>query len=292
MTELQTYAGRIGPTPLDLSNIPTARTRRRKGAVTAVAASRAAVYVRVSTDAQADDGGSIESQKARCRDLCAARGYDVTRTYVDSASGGNLDRPALSALRADVGRGTVGVVVVYALDRLSRSQRDTMILLDEFAACGAGLTAASQSFDTTTPTGRAMLGMLAVFAELQRAEIRERTRVALSKKADRGEATGRVPFGLTRDGVGFCADPAEWPIVERILGERVAGSTTQAIADRLNADGVPTATASRSEARGLVTSPGKWHAATVAKLCRNPHILRVATGSVSAGQPRDLCSAP
>lgn len=65
-------------------------------------------------------------------------------------------------------------------------------LFDEFAEAGAGLAAASRSFDTTTPTGRAMLGMLAVFAELQRAEIRERTRCALAGKAARGEATGRT----------------------------------------------------------------------------------------------------
>jgi len=81
-----------------------------------------------------------------------------------------------------VAAGEVAIVVVFAVDRLSRRQADTLLLLEEFERHGAGLAAASQSFDTTSPTGRAMLGMLAVFAELQRAEIRERTRHALAAK--------------------------------------------------------------------------------------------------------------
>jgi site-specific DNA recombinase len=174
-----------------------------------------------------------------------------------------------------VDRGEVAVVVVYALARLSRSQRDTLALLDEFAVAGAGLAAASQSFDTTTPTGRAMLGMLAVFAELQRAEIRERTRSALRAKAERGEAVGRAPFGLMREGPSYVRDPGSWPTVARIT-ERSEGRSCQAIADSLNAEGVPTPTAVRGASRGLVTGPGRWHAATVAKLCRSPYIRRAA----------------
>jgi hypothetical protein len=65
-------------------------------------------------------------------------------------------------------------------------------------------------------------------------------------------------------------------VLDRILSERANGRACQAIADDLNADGVPTPTATRGEARGLVIGPGKWHAATVAKLCRNPHVLAAA----------------
>jgi len=238
------------------------------------------VYVRVSTAEQADpglNGGSLDSQEARCRALCEARGLDVAGVYVDAGqSGGTLDRPALADLRAAVAAGEYAVVVVYAVDRLSRSQADTLALLREFEDHGAGLMAASQDFDTTSPTGRAMLGMLAAFAELQRAEIRERTRVKLRQKAARGEAVSRPAFGLVRDGAGFARDPETWPTVSRILRERAAGASCQKIADDLNAENAPTPTAVRGEARGLVKGPGKWHAATVAKLCRNPHVLRAA----------------
>lgn len=265
---------------MNLAGIPQPRQRRRKGAAAPRAVGRAAVYVRVSTDEQADpglNGGSLESQEARCRALCEARGLDVARVFIDAgASGGTLDRPGLDELRASVAAGEVAVVVVYAVDRLSRSQADTLALLRELEDHGAGLTAASQDFDTTSPTGRAMLGMLAVFAELQRAEIRERTRVALRRKAAKGEAVGRTPLGLRREGAGFTRDPDTWPTVSRILSERAAGASCQRIADGLNADAVPTATASRPAARGLVTGPGRWHAATVAKLCRNGYVLAAA----------------
>ena len=123
------------------------------------------------------------SQEAACRALCAARGLEVAGVHVDAGqSGGKLERPALTELRARVAAGEVAVVVVYALDRLSRSQAHTLALLEEFEQAGAGLAAASQPFDSTSASGRALLGMLAVFSELQRAEIRNRTKQALAAK--------------------------------------------------------------------------------------------------------------
>jgi site-specific DNA recombinase len=265
---------------VNVAAIPQPRRRRRRGAVAPAAEGCAALYLRVSTAEQADpglNGGSLESQEARCRALCEARGLDVVRVFIDGGqSGGTLDRPALAQLRESVAAGEVAAVVVYAVDRLSRRQADTLALLEEFEQHGAGLMAASQPFDTTTPAGRAMLGMLAVFAELQRAEIRERTKSALRAKRQRGEAVGRAPFGLRRAGAGFERHPDEWPTVARILSERGEQASCQAIADRLNADGIPTPTAARGQARGLVNGAGKWHAATVAKLCRNQHVLRLA----------------
>jgi site-specific DNA recombinase len=163
-----------------------------------------------------------------------ARGLEVASVFIDAgASGGTLDRPALDELRAAVAAGEVAVVVVYAVDRLSRRQADTLALLEQFEGHGAGLMAASQDFDTTSPTGRAMLGMLAVFAELQRAEIRERTRAKLRAKRARGEAVSRSAFGLVRDGAGFARDPETWPVVARILSERGDGASCRAIADGL-----------------------------------------------------------
>lgn len=263
---------------MNLEAIPAPRQRRRKGVVSAQAKGKAAIYLRVSTEEQAEDGSSLESQEARCRALCEARGVTVVDIYRDAGySGGTLQRPDLSALREAVKAGTIGVVVVYAVDRLSRSQRDTLNLLDEFEQAGAGLASASQPFDTTTPMGKAMIAMLAVFAELQRAEIRDRTRVALKRKAGRGEAVNRLPLGVKRNGKGYERDPASWPIVARILSERAIGATCATIAHNLNAEGVPTATSLRGERRGLVNpNGGLWHAATIAALCRNPIVLGLA----------------
>ena len=271
--------------PIALAAIPAPRQRRRKGALSAQAKGNAAIYLRVSTEEQAENGNSLQSQEGRCRALCEARGLTVLDTYLDAGySGGTLERPDLSALRKAVKAGTIGVVVVYAVDRLSRSQRDTLNLLDEFEQAGAGLASASQPFDTTTPMGKAMIAMLAVFAELQRAEIRDRTRVALKRKARRGEAVNRLPLGVKRNGKGYECDPETWPIVARILAGRASGGTCAWIADNLNAQGIPTATGLRGERRGLVNPRGGvWHAATIAALCRNPLVLELA-------RPHDACN--
>lgn len=255
---------------LILDNLPAPRARRRKGVAAPAATNRAAIYLRCSTDAQNEDTGTLESQERQCRALCQARGLDIAAVYVDGGhSGGTLERPALTDLRASVAAGEVAVVVVYALDRLSRSQAHTLSLLEEFETHGAGLSAASQAFDTTTPTGRAMLGMLAVFAELQRAEIRERTRVALAAKRARGEATNRTPFGLAREGSSFVRCPDTWHVVERILRDRIDGRTCEAIAAALNAEGIRTSTGS-----------GRWYAAGVARLARNPLIHQAARNAL------------
>jgi DNA invertase Pin-like site-specific DNA recombinase len=272
---------------MNLAAIPEPRKRRRKGQAAPAAVGRAAIYVRVSVDERAEgNGGSLTSQEAAARAECSKRGLEVSQVYSDSGhSGGTLERPALAELRAAVKAGEVAAVVVYAVDRLSRRQADVLALLEEFAAAGAGIASASQPFDTTTPMGRAMIGVLAIFAELQREEIRARTRVALKRKMDAGEAVGRTPFGLRRSGKRYVADPDTWPTVARILDERSAGASCQAIADHLNAERVPTPTAHRLAAGsalakgGLIQVAGKWSAATVARLCRSPHVRRAAESS-------------
>src|SRR3954447_26676964 len=108
---------------MNLASIPEPRKRRRKGTTAPTAEGKAAIYLRVSTAEQADpglNGGSLESQEARCRALCEARGLEVVAVFTDAgASGGTLDRPALTELREAVAAGKVGRVIVYAVERLS-----------------------------------------------------------------------------------------------------------------------------------------------------------------------------
>jgi site-specific DNA recombinase len=266
---------------VDLSGIPQPRKRCRKGLAAPGAVGKAAIYVRVSVDEQAEgNGGSLASQEAACRAECAKRGLEVERVYSDNGfSGGMLERPALNQVRHAVGAGRVAAVVVYAVDRLGRRQADTLTLLEEFAARGAGIASASQPFDTTNPMGRAMIGFLAIFAELQREDIRARTRVALKRKRDQGEVAGRCAFGVKIEDKRFVRDPETWPIVARILEERAAGASCQAIADRLNHDRIRTPTGHRPRSKqrtGVVQGPGKWSAATVARLCRSESVKAAA----------------
>ena len=129
----------------------------------------AALYVRVSTEAQAEEGYSIEAQKERLEAFCVARGIKNYEFYIDGAySGSNIERPELYRLIEDVKSGKITHVIVYKLDRLSRSQRDTLYLIEDvFNPNSVDFISMEENFDTSSPIGRAMLGILSAFAQLE-----------------------------------------------------------------------------------------------------------------------------
>lgn len=132
-------------------------------------------YVRVSTENQLENY-SIEEQTDRLKAYCAAKGWTIYKIYTDPGfSGGNTNRPALRQLLQDVSDGRLDMVAVYRLDRLSRSQKDTLTLIeDRFIAHHVEFVSISENFDTSTPFGRAMVGILSVFAQLEKDQITER----------------------------------------------------------------------------------------------------------------------
>ena len=134
-----------------------------------------ACYVRVSTENQLENY-SIDEQIVRLKAFCTARGWTIFNIYTDGGySGGNTNRPALQKLLEDIQSGVIGAVVVYKLDRLSRSQKDTLTLIeDQFLAHGVDFVSVNENFDTSTPFGRAMIGILSVFAQLEKDQITER----------------------------------------------------------------------------------------------------------------------
>lgn len=133
------------------------------------------LYVRVSTENQLENY-SIEEQIERLKAYCHAKGWSIHKIYTDGGySGGNLNRPALQQMLKDVEQRKVKMVVVYKLDRLSRSQKDTLTLIeDKFLANGVDFVSMMENFDTSTPFGRAMIGILSVFAQLEKDQITER----------------------------------------------------------------------------------------------------------------------
>lgn len=162
-------------------------------------------YARVSTENQLENY-SIEEQCGRLRAFCAAKGWTLGELYVDGGySGGNTDRPALRRMLARIRQGGVDAVVVCKLDRLSRSQKDTLTLIeDELMAHGADFVSISENFDTSTPFGRAMIGMLSVFAQLEKDQITERFTMGRIGRSRAGYYHGgsRPPTGYDyRDGL-------------------------------------------------------------------------------------------
>ncbi len=132
-------------------------------------------YVRVSTDNQLENY-SIDEQIDRLAAYCKAKDWGLVKIYTDGGfSGGNTNRPALQQMLEDIKKADVDAVIVYKLDRLSRSQKDTLMLIeDEFLSNDVDFISINENFDTSTPFGRAMIGILSVFAQLEKDQITER----------------------------------------------------------------------------------------------------------------------
>ena len=152
---------------------------------------RVVLYVRVSSKEQVD-GYSIGEQIERLEKYADAMAWDIVKTFVDPGySGGNTDRPGLKDMIKEIEKGGIDKVVVYKLDRLSRSQLDTLYLIEKvFLANNTDFVSMSENFDTSTPFGRAMIGILAVFAQLEREQIKERTMIGKEARAKEGKWGG------------------------------------------------------------------------------------------------------
>lgn len=163
---------------------------------------RVAIYIRVSTQEQAKEGYSIGEQEERLRDYCKAMKWDIYKIYIDPGySGGDTARPGLQDLIRDVNAGVIDKVVVYKLDRLSRSQKDTLVLIEDvFLANKTDFVSMTENFDTSSPFGRAMIGMLAVFAQLEKDKINERMTMGKEARAKLGLWNGGTePIGYDYD---------------------------------------------------------------------------------------------
>lgn len=163
------------------------------------------LYVRVSTTEQATEGYSINEQIERLKMYCEAMGWEVVEVFVDPGySGGNIDRPGLRSMMKLIEKENIDKVVVYKLDRLSRSQKDTLYLIEDvFLSNGTDFVSMNENFDTSSPFGRAMIGILAVFAQLEREQIKERMAMGKEARAKEGKWHG----GGT-DPIGYDYDPA------------------------------------------------------------------------------------
>jgi site-specific DNA recombinase len=199
-------------------------------------------YVRVSTDEQAERGLGLEAQRQRIRAYCEMKGLHLTTIFEDpSLSGGKPlgSRSAGGRLLADARR-TKPVVVVAKLDRLFRSVADAAQTICEFDRHGIELVAICEGFDMTNAYGRAMAQMASVFAELERAMIRERTRAAMQVKRGRKERiSGHAPYGWDFGPKGKLVENAkEQKICAWILKLHKRGESLRGIAKRLNDRGI------------------------------------------------------
>ncbi len=164
---------------------------------------KAALYIRVSTDAQREEGYSIEAQTKMLQAYCESKGIADYELYVDGGrSGANIERPEMQRLINDIKENKINSVIVYKLDRLSRSQKDTLYLIEDvFNPAGVSFVSLNENMDTSTPIGRAMLGIMSAFAQLERETIKERTRMGMLERVKSGlwRGGGKTPFGYDYD---------------------------------------------------------------------------------------------
>lgn len=137
-------------------------------------------YARVSTQDQETSAQIAALTAAGCE-----------RIFQEKASGGRWDRPELHRLLEHLRKGDV--LVVWKLDRLSRSLKDVLSLMERINQAGAGFRSLTEAIDTTTPAGRMMMQIVATFAEFERAMLRERTRKGLDQARSQGRIGGRRP---------------------------------------------------------------------------------------------------
>ncbi len=204
---------------------------------------RVVIYVRVSTQEQATEGYSIQEQIERLTKYCEAHGWVLVESYVDPGySGANTNRPGIQKLMRDIQLGTFDTVLVYKLDRLSRSQKDTMQLIEDvFLANNINFISMNENFDTGTPFGRAMIGILSVFAQLERDQIKERMSMGKEARAKEGKWNGgsSVPIGYTYSALDnmLYIDDYEAMQVREIFEMHLQGIPYRTIANRLNQKG-------------------------------------------------------
>jgi len=199
---------------------------------------RTAIYIRVSTEDQAKEGFSIDAQRRKLLAYAESQDWDVVSVLVDEGySAKDLNRPAMQELLEKIQNNEIDVVLVYKLDRLTRSVKDLYTLLEVFSRNDVGFRSSQEQFDTTTTMGRAMLGILGIFAQWERETIAERVRLGMEQKVREGKKPGgKYPYGYDRDGNLI---PEEAEIIRRLRDMYMKENLSfLKIAERLTLEGI------------------------------------------------------
>lgn len=205
-----------------------------------ITTNKVAIYVRVSTTNQAEEGYSIEEQKDKLSSYCNIKDWSVYKIYTDGGfSGSNTKRPALEQLIRDAKKKLFDTVLVYKLDRLSRSQKDTLYLIEDvFIKNGIEFLSLQENFDTSTPFGKAMIGLLSVFAQLEREQIKERMQLGKLGRAKSGKSMmwARSSYGYDyhRETGTVTINPVQSLAIKFIFEQYLSGRSITKLRDDLN----------------------------------------------------------
>lgn len=228
------------------------------------ASKRCAVYVRVSSPGQ-EENYSLPTQEAACRAWCEERGYTATAVYKDVWTGAEVfERPGLTELRAAMRAGEYDVLLVYALDRLSRDTNHQGLVLSEAEYAGVEWQSVTEDIDNS-PQGKIMRAVIGGMAELERLKIAERTQRGKRARIESGKPSVgcRAPYGYrwvsaAKDRLE--PDPLTAPIVRRIITSIAGGVSARQMSLALTREAVPTPSGRSAT----------WHVSTIRTLLANP----------------------
>lgn len=233
---------------------------------------RAVGYIRVSTDKQAKYGVSLEAQQSKIAAMVQLQDAKLLEIIQDDESGKSLDRPGMQRIIEMVKRQEIDLLIVFKLDRLTRSVVDLNELVTMFNKYKVSLVSLSESIDTGSASGWIVMNLLTVVSHWERLAISERTTFALRhKKSTRKQLFNHDPYGYNRinftlDAKGkkvggeLKADPVEMEIAREIIERRAMLSgqpSLRHVAESLNQRGIPAK-------RG-----GKWYASAIANIVNN-----------------------
>lgn len=222
---------------------------------------KVALYVRVSTTSQLEEGYSIDEQKAKLTSYCDIKDWHVYKVYTDGGfSGSTTDRPALEQLVQDAQSKLFDTVLVYKLDRLSRSQKDTLYLIEDvFLKNNIEFVSLLENFDTSTPFGRAVIGLLSVFAQLEREQIKERMQLGKLGRAKSGKSMmwGRTSYGYdyNKETGSMTVNEYEALVVKEIYALYLAGMSITKLRDKINEEYPKQPAWSYRTIRGILANP-------------------------------------
>lgn len=204
---------------------------------------RAALYARVSTEEQADQGYSLAAQLQMLRDFCEVFEMDIAGEYVDDGySGTNTRRPAYRRMFSPDERQRWDALVVIKMDRIHRNSKNFMLMIEDLSKNGQSFFSTTERIDTTTAVGRFAMDVIQRIAQLESEQIGERTKFGMIQKAEQkdGIMGFQPPYGYSIADGELISMPEEQIVVKRIFGSYLENSTLDEIASELNSSFIRT----------------------------------------------------
>lgn len=178
----------------------------------------AAIYVRVSTQDQAQHGFSLDAQQETLLNYAKAIGYDLFRIYRDEGkSAKDLNRPEMQQMLSDAKEGKFSAIFIYKLDRFSRSLKDLILTIDQLKEWGIDFVSLSDKIETASASGKLMFHIISAFAEFERNIIGDRTKFGMERRAKEGGFITKAPLGYKMFHKQLIIDPLNMDKVREIF---------------------------------------------------------------------------